>query len=412
MQSAEDVCSFGPSCVHDRREPMHNLHCSMAAPPGQHLPYIPLHLPTTTTAPQLLQNHELCATPTADSPVVQQLYGSLGHRGPVPPTIGEATMLAQELRDRCMRPTQAQLSALRAVGYFDGAAGGGRAVPAGPVPDNVATVKAIFRVMRRADLAAAAPASRRQLDQLAALRRRALQSAGGSAAGAVGPCPSSLEVEAAVEALPLSHEMLERLVELGWVSGPMPATHGSAVALEEFLMSYNGSRAGGAGTGTAGAAAGAGAGSPGVAGTGMPGPHPYPGGSAVGLADGAHHGGAAAAATAAAHSGSGGSLYGSGHRPPSVPYQPSYDMSRLAASPEELLVKTAIRSLYRGAVSEWHLPTMCNDEARHVLACLRAARGSVAARARGPLYDEYGDRWPASDADAEWWSMEWLWSSE
>ncbi len=180
---------------------------------------------------------------------------NLGHAGPVPPTTGEALMLVRELRDRCLSPTPAQLAALRAAGY-DAAGVPGAGAPAAaaavaspppPCPDSAAHVKALLRVLRRADVDAATPATRTALRHLADLRRRAPASphaaaaavpwggraggagtagrdaygrgeGAGAATGAVGPCPSLLEVRTAIEDLPLSEPMMERLFDLvgGW----------------------------------------------------------------------------------------------------------------------------------------------------------------------------------------------------
>ncbi|GLI70714.1 hypothetical protein VaNZ11_015738, partial [Volvox africanus] len=197
---------------------------------------------------QLLQNHELCATPTGTA--VEALQ-ALGHVGPVPPTTGETLMLASELRDRCFRPKPAHMAALHAAAAtFSGAAGSAAAAAAAAAaePDSLAHFKAMLHVLRRADTDAATPATRTAQRHLAELRRRTPASShaaaaavapwsDGGAAAALGPCPSQLEVRAAIEDLPLSETLMERLFDLGW-QGPMPATHGSALALEEYLVHH------------------------------------------------------------------------------------------------------------------------------------------------------------------------------
>ncbi|GIL60059.1 hypothetical protein Vafri_14730 [Volvox africanus] len=173
---------------------------------------------------QLLQNHELCASPTGTA--VEALH-ALGHVGPVPPTTGEALMLALELRDRCFRPKPAHIAALHAAApMFSGAAGSAAAAAAAAAePDSLAHFKAMLRVLRRADTDAATPATRTAQRHLAELRRRTPASphaaaaavapwSGGGAAAAVGPCPSQLEVRAAIDDLPLSETMMERLFDL------------------------------------------------------------------------------------------------------------------------------------------------------------------------------------------------------
>ncbi|KXZ41964.1 hypothetical protein GPECTOR_233g537 [Gonium pectorale] len=291
---------------------------------------------------QLLQNHELSAPP---SPEAAAALRSLGHSGPVPPCAGEAAMLAAELRDRCERPTDAQLAALAAAGYGGGGAGAG----------------------------------------------------GGGPAAAAPPLPES--------------------VAHGW-PGPMPATHGAAAALEEALVQhsgrYNAAAAAGVAAGDAPQYGGAGGG----------------GGGAQG-ALGRISGGYPPAAPHRSHDnhnhqpsrayGPGGPPYGEqyggqGHYGSSQPHAQEA-RARIAdflaklgtRDPGEALAKIQIRSLFPGAVSEWHLRSMCGQEADHLLACLAGARRTVLERVRTTEYDEYVERWAGAEAEGDWWGVEWLW---
>ena len=221
---------------------------------------------------------------------------ALGLSGPVPPTTGEALSLAAELRDRCRPAAPHHLAALRALGWYDnsgssstsggssgggnsssrgggsssssggsGSSGGGSSSSGGSSggaavlePESVAHVKAVMRVLRRADTDAATPATRGALRHLAELRRQqhgvsaggggggggaaaAVAAAsgatgaagagagtaggggggggggrrgGGGSWGVLGTCPSQLEVRVAIEELPLSGQMADRLLEL------------------------------------------------------------------------------------------------------------------------------------------------------------------------------------------------------
>ncbi|GLC35024.1 hypothetical protein PLESTM_000270800 [Pleodorina starrii] len=348
---------------------------------------------------QLLQNHELCATPTGSA--VEALR-NLGHDGPVPPTTGEALMLAGELRDRCLAPTAEQVAALRAAGYGTPAADPAAAAvpppPLLPYPDSVAHVKALLRVLRRADTDAATPATRTALRHLGELRRRAPASAaaaaaaaatapwaacgggggGGGRSGGVDPCPSQLEVRAAIEDLPLSEAMMERLFDLGW-PGPMPETHGSALALEDYLLQQKTTA---------------------VAAAPPPGRHAYTASQAVSPPPSPFAESAAGAAVRRP------GVYGMYDNRSSRQH---HFVSRLGSSPEEALVKIQIRGMFPGAISEWYLRTMSYDEAEHVLACLMAARRVVLERAAVSSYDEYVERWSEAEVEGDWWGMEWLW---
>ncbi|GIL82470.1 hypothetical protein Vretifemale_11458, partial [Volvox reticuliferus] len=343
---------------------------------------------------QLLQNHELCASPTGTTAEALQ---KLGHVGPIPPTTGETLMLVSELRDRCLRPKSAHIAALRAATALSGAAAGSAAtnavLAAAAEPDSVAHFKAMLRVLRRADTDAATPATRTAQQHLAELRRRTPASShaaaaaiapwsGGSAAAAaaaVGPCPSQLEVRAAIEDLPLSETMMERLFDLGW-QGPMPATHGSALALEEYLLHHKN---------TANTSPSANA---------SPGPSRNP------------HADTPTVAAVLTASGAGSQLrrpgqYTAQHHDDTYDrrIRLPYHISRLGSTPEEALTKIQIRGMFPGAVSEWYLPTMSHEEAKHVLSCLMAMRRVVLERVSGGSYDEYVDRWSEAEAEGDWW---------
>ncbi|GFR45029.1 hypothetical protein Agub_g6340 [Astrephomene gubernaculifera] len=368
---------------------------------------------------QLLQNHELSATPRG--PAVEALR-ALGHWSAVPPTTGEALMLAGELRNRCMKPTHAQLAALRTAGY-----GGSRTcdrssnsssnsssmgdVVEAPVPESVAHVKAILRVLRRADKDAATPASRGELREWEELRRRA--PAGGHAAaaavarvhggggggggsgrvGTLGPCPSRLEVRTAIEELPLSEEMLERLLDLGW-SGPLPPNHGSAMALETYLIHHR------------------------TTSTAAPPNSTNQGAPAATAASSAAPAAAARAAGGTAMCRVDDSSPHGHYRRTGQQQQRSLReqrhqafVARLGRSEEEALLKIQIRGLFPGAVSEWYLPSMCKEEAELLLGCLVAARRAVLQRVSydDVSYDGFVERWGQAEVQGEWWGMECLW---
>ncbi|PNH05760.1 30S ribosomal protein S3, partial [Tetrabaena socialis] len=309
---------------------------------------------------QLLQNHELCTFPRGEP--VERLR-ALGLAGPVPPTTGEALMLAEELRDRCLPTTGQQLAALHILGYD------------GPAPESVAHVRAVLRVLRRADTEAATPSTRAALGLFTELRRRAPAPPSAVAAAVAGvedgsglaQCPSQLEVRVAIDQLPPTEQLLGRLINLGW-PGPMPVTHGTAVALEEYLMRQRTS----------------------VASTPPTSPTASPYSTSTTRVP---------------------SINGSSGGPatPGVHRRPGPFTSKLGSSPDAVLAKLQIRGLFPGAVSEWHLGHMCSAEAAHVLASLVAARGVVVARVRGGAYDEFVERWEAADAEGDWWGMEFLW---
>ncbi|EFJ41879.1 hypothetical protein VOLCADRAFT_107510 [Volvox carteri f. nagariensis] len=312
----------------------------------------------------------------------------------------QALMLSAELRDRCLRPRPGHLAALRAVGY--GGFSSLQAPSAAPYPDSIAHVKAVLRVLRRADTEAATPATRTALRHLAELRRRTPASShaaaaapwvrgrgGGSPAAALGPCPSQLEVRAAIEDLPVSEILVERLFDLGW-PGPMPPTHGSALALEDYLLQHKSTTAASISASSR---------------------HAH---QTAALPPPTTHADAAAAEGASSRA----QLrrpgqYGTHHQHLGTSHdrhsrqQPF--VSRLGSNPEEALIKIQIRGMFPGAVSEWYLPTMSYEEAEHVLGCLMAARGVVLEQVSGKSYDEYVDRWSEAEAEGDWWGMEWLW---
>ncbi|KAG2446994.1 hypothetical protein HYH02_008148 [Chlamydomonas schloesseri] len=488
---------------------------------------------------QLIQNHELCASPQGE-PV--EALRALGLSGPVPPTTGEALSLAAELRDRCLPAAPHHLAALRAMGWYDhnhsyshscsrggsssssssssgssgtaaaavvggGGSGGGEAGV--PEPESVAHFKAVLRVLRRADTDAATPATRGALRHLCELRRQQHGGSGGggaTAAGSAGPavaagmaarlsdgfagavsgaaagasgqhvagsssssssssssCPSQLEVRVAIEELPLSEQMADRLLELGW-SGPMPATHGAALALEDYLAnqrspaSYGSSSSGGGGSSSGSSSNGNGGGgsSSYASSYSRTSPSPYSSVTAAtasgGRVSATTYGGSSSAGPGSGQSGmafrrTNGPGSSSGSRSSYEPLDPSSYLpyrstpphhpnsgdqagsesgsgagasghpsahmtaliSKLGSTPEEFLTKIQIRGMFPGSVSEWYLPTMSHEEAAHVLACLVAARRLVLQRVRGAGYDEYVERWSTAEAEGDWWGMEWLW---
>ncbi|KAG2501427.1 hypothetical protein HYH03_001210 [Edaphochlamys debaryana] len=389
---------------------------------------------------QLLQNHELSAAPAPGSEPLRRLR-ALGLAGPVPPNVGECLMLAQELTDRCLTPSPAMRAALEAAGYPPPSTA--------PQPESTAHAKAVLRVLRRSDVEAATPATRHGIKALADLRRRPLAAphaavaaavagapSGAGAAGlALGPCPSHLEVQVAASDQPMSEAIMTRLIDLGW-SGPMPATHGAAVALEDLLVQ---SRTAAAALMAAAAAANANGQRPNIVASVPP---PSSGPPSSSSSSSHHHAhpheqnGAPSASSSSGssstittgrtsvppyrHSGNGVSMPGASQH---SPYYNQYDsrasmqqgpvqhmISRLGSSPEEALVKIQIRGMFPGAVSEWYLPSMCREEAEHLLACLVAARRAVLEQVRhGEGYDAAVERWGSAEAEGDWWGSEWLW---